>query len=79
LQPVRRRLNLFFTCQPPCQQRAADINAPLLLMQSVAGVVASVVDPDPERVPIHFGLLHGTGSRRAKMNKKVKKFQVLKF
>jgi hypothetical protein len=48
-------------------------------MQSVAGVVASVVDPDPERVRIHFGLLHGTRSRRAKMNKKVQKFQVLKF
>jgi hypothetical protein len=47
----------FFTCQPQCQQRAADINAPLLLMQSVAGVVASVVYPDPERVRIHFGLL----------------------
>jgi hypothetical protein len=42
-------------------------------MQSVAGVVASVVDPDPERVRIHLGLLHGTGSRRAKMNKKVQK------
>jgi hypothetical protein len=76
LQPVLLRLNLFYTYQQQCQQRAADINAPLLLMQSVASVVASVVDPDPERVRIHFGLLHGTGSRRAKMNKKVQKFQV---
>jgi hypothetical protein len=70
LLPVLLRLNLFFTFQQQCQQRAADINAPLLLIQYFAGVV--------NRIP--------TGSaevlvcwNRIQEGKTVKKFQVLKF